>query len=83
MENRRWKGNLCPVRNIDIPDKRQFEVIWIVAGWKTTQTALSRSQGNASLSADIKPGATVEWTLRWPEQAAWLGYNVVVKVAAN
>jgi hypothetical protein len=54
-----------------------------VAGWKTTQTALSRSQGNASLSADIKPGATVEWTLRWPEQAAWLGYNVVVKVDAN
>ena len=66
-----------------ILDERQFEVIWSVDGWTTTQTTLSRSLGSAGFSADIKPGCTVEWTLHWPEQDAWLGYNVEVKVDAD
>jgi glucoamylase len=69
-----------------ILDDRQFQVIWTVDGWKTTQTTLSRSLGSVGYSADIPPTAgsrSVQWTLRWPEQDAWLGYNVEVKVDAD
>ncbi len=66
-----------------IMDERQFEVIWTTDGWQTTQVELSRSLGSAGFSADIEPGGTVEWTLHWPEQDAWLGYNVEVKVDAS
>jgi len=66
-----------------ILNERQFEVIWSADGWQTTQVALSRSLGSAGFSADIQPGGTVEWTLHWPEQDAWLGYNVEVKVDAD
>jgi len=66
-----------------ILNERQFEVIWSADGWQTTQVALSRSPGSAGFSADIQPGGTVEWTLHWPEQDAWLGYNVEVKVDAD
>jgi glucoamylase len=68
-----------------ILDERQFEVIWTRDHWQTTEKAISRSLGNAVYSADIPPIAgskAVEWTLHWPEQDAWLGYNVEVKVDA-
>jgi glucoamylase len=69
-----------------ILDEKQFQVIWTVDGWKTTQTTLSRSLGRVGYSADIPPVAgnrSLEWTMRWPEQDAWLGYNVEVKVDAD
>jgi glucoamylase len=69
-----------------ILDGRLFAVIWTDDGWKTKCKSLSRSLGSAGFSADITPGAgsaAVEWTLHWPEQDAWLGYNVEVKVDAN
>jgi glucoamylase len=69
-----------------ILDDRQFMVVWTADGWQTTQTALGRSLGSAGFSADLAPAAgssAVEWTLHWPEQDAWLGYNVEVKVDAD
>ena len=61
----------------------RFEAIWTDDSWQTVQTATSRTMGSAGYSADILPSAgrsEVEWTLRWPEEDAWLGYNVKVKV---
>jgi glucoamylase len=72
----------CTLR---IMDERQFEVTWTTDQWQTTQKTISRSVGYAGYSADIFPVAgtkVVEWTLHWPEQDAWLGYNVEVKVDA-
>jgi glucoamylase len=69
-----------------ILDDRQFEAIWTADGWKTKQTALGRGLGSAGFSADIPPtpgSGAVEWTMHWPEQDAWLGYNVEVKVDAD
>ena len=61
-----------------------FEVIWSADGWKTTQTNLSRSLGSAGYSADISTAPNqasggLSWTLHWPEQDRWLGYNVEIK----
>jgi len=72
----------CTLR---IMDERQFEVTWTDDQWQTTQKTISRSVGYAGYCADIFPIAgskAVEWTLYWPEQDAWLGYNVEVKVDA-
>ena len=69
-----------------IIDDRQFQVIWSTDGWLTTQTTISRSLARAGFSADIPPeigSKAVEWTLYWPEQTAWLGYNIEVKVEGN
>ncbi|HTU43660.1 MAG TPA: hypothetical protein VMF91_01265, partial [Bryobacteraceae bacterium] len=66
-----------------ILDERRFDATWTDDGWQTIHTANSRTLGSAGYSADIAPAAgscEVEWTLRWPEQDAWLGYNVKVKV---
>jgi glucoamylase len=68
-----------------ILDEHQFEVTWTTDQWQTTQKTISRNVGYAGYCADIFPIAgskAVEWTLRWPEQDAWLGYNVEVKVDA-
>jgi len=72
----------CTLR---ILDERQFEVTWTTDQWQTTQKTISRSVGYAGYCADIFPIAgskAAEWTLYWPEQDAWLGYNVEVKVDA-
>ncbi len=69
-----------------ILDERIFLLVFTRDGWKTTEKLLSRTVGNVGASADIIPGPgveAVEWTLYWPEQDAWLGYNVVVKVDAT
>jgi len=66
-------------------DDGRFEVAWTEDGWQTIHTAKSHARGSAGHSVDIAPtaGSTqVEWTLRWPEKNAWLGYNVKVKVDA-
>ena len=70
-----------------ILDGRRFELVWSADGWQTTQTEASRSLGSAGYSAEIAAGAESEvaisqWTLHWPEQDGWLGYNVEVKVDA-
>jgi hypothetical protein len=66
-----------------ILDEKRFEVIWSADGWQTKQTAISRSLGSAGYSAEISGGAenkALDWTLHWPEQDAWLGYNVEVLI---
>jgi glucoamylase len=72
-----------------ILDDARFEVVWSTDGWKTTQDALSRSLGNAGYSADLPTDSSHEtngesgglsWTLHWPEQNRWLGYNLEVKI---
>jgi glucoamylase len=69
-----------------ILDEERFEVTWTDDGWQTMHTANSRALGSAGHTADIAPKAEsgeVDWTLRWPEKDAWLGYNVKVKVDAT
>ena len=66
-----------------ILNEKQFEVIWSGDGWATKHKAVSRSLGSAGYSADITPGpesSGLQWTLYWPEQNGWLGYNMDVKV---
>ncbi|HUB51956.1 MAG TPA: glycoside hydrolase family 15 protein [Terracidiphilus sp.] len=72
-------------RTLRILDDRRFDVVWTCDGWQTKLTAASRGLGSAGFSADIAPGpgaAELEWTLHWPEQDTWLGYNVKVKIDA-
>ena len=72
-------------KTLRILDEGRFELTWTDDGWQTTRTTNSRSMGNAGYSADIAPEAgrsELEWTLRWPEKDAWLGYNVKLKVDA-
>jgi glucoamylase len=69
-----------------ILDRGYFEVIWTQDGWRTVEQARSRALGSGGFSADIKPATevhSVEWTLHWPDQDAWLGYNVGVKIIAD
>jgi hypothetical protein len=71
--------------SLRILDECQFEVISTADHWKTTQKAISRSLGSTGYSAGTSSTASsraVEWTLHWPEQDAWLGYNIEVKVVA-
>jgi glucoamylase len=81
-----------PIRRIEagktlrILDERQFDVVWSADGWQTTHITPSRSLGSAGYSADIAAGAeggALEWTLHWPDDDSWLGYNVEVKVDAT
>jgi glucoamylase len=72
-------------RKLRILDDKRFEVVWTSDGWKSKQSTDSRGLGSAGFSADIDPadGASeLEWTMHWPEQDAWLGYNVKVKIDA-
>lgn len=83
---RRPIQSMAASSTLRIIDERQFEVIWSTDGWTSTQNALSRSLGSAGFSADLPPSAgarSVEWTMHWTEQDAWLGYNVVVTVDAD
>ena len=66
-----------------ILDEKHFAAVWSDDGWKTTHTTPSRSLGSAGFSADIAPGAQsgkLEWTMHWPDQERWLGYNVEVEI---
>jgi glucoamylase len=72
-------------KTLRILDGQDFEVVWTDNGWKTKQTMACRALGCAGYSADIAPTAgsgEVEWTLYWPQQDAWLGFNVKVKIEA-
>jgi glucoamylase len=76
-----------------ILDDERFEVVWTDDGWKTKSVVTSRNLCSAGHSADIVPhtngnGAAAEssglsWTLRWPEQNRWLGYNVEIKIESK
>jgi glucoamylase len=82
---RRPIQSIAAGNTLRILDERQFEVIWTTDQWKTSEKTISRSLGSIGYSADISPNAgskAVEWTFHWPEQDAWLGYNVEVKVDA-
>jgi glucoamylase len=68
-----------------ILDGERFEVRWSDDGWRTVHYPISRSLGCAGHSADISPAAKQEsgglsWTLYWPDQNRWLGYNVDIKI---
>jgi glucoamylase len=70
-------------KTLRILDDRLFRVIWTDDGWQTNRTTASRGLGSAGFSADIKPARAsreVEWTIQWPDQNTWLGYNVKVKI---
>jgi glucoamylase len=69
-----------------ILDEKKFELIWSADGWQTAHATASRSLGSAGHSAEIAAAAesgALEWTLHWPEQDSWLGYNVEVKIDAE
>jgi glucoamylase len=80
-----------PIQSMDagetlrILDDGHFEAVWTCDSWQTKHIASSRSLGNAGYSVDIAPGpesSELEWTLHWPDQDAWLGYNVKVRIDA-
>jgi hypothetical protein len=88
---RRPIQKIAPGDTLRIIDDAQFEVVWSVDHWKTTQTTVSRSLGNAGYSADLstaplsetapnQESSDLSWTLHWPEQNRWLGYNVDIKI---
>lgn len=69
-----------------ILDENYFEVTWTEDGWKTEHKTPSRGLGSSGFSLDIVPATdsgAVQWTMHWPEQDRWLGYNVEVKVDAQ
>ena len=79
-----------------ILDENRFDLLWSADGWQSHETVSSRSLGSAGYSADIAPAPRVDhqemsnlgpgnvsFTLHWPEQSRWLGYNVEVKVDAS
>jgi glucoamylase len=70
-----------------ILDENRFNLVWSNDGWQTTHTTESRSLASAGFSADIgpAPGQTggLVWTLQWPEQDRWLGYNVEIQVGPS
>jgi glucoamylase len=60
-------------------------VVWTKDHWKTTQSTMGRSLGSAGYSADVCTAGTDEsgvlsWTLHWPGQNRWLGYNVEISI---
>jgi len=67
-------------------DEARFDVVWSCDGWQTVKTTSAKSFGYSGFSADLAPpaeAAQIEWTMRWPEQDRWLGYNVEVKIEGN
>ena len=68
-----------------ILDADKFTVRWSADGWRTVEDTPSRSLGCAGHSADIslaanQAGSGLSWTLYWPEQNRWLGYNVDIRI---
>jgi glucoamylase len=83
-----------PIQKIDagetlrIVDDTKFEVVWTADNWKTMQSTPSRSLGNAGYSADLSTAhypqsSGLSWTLHWPEQNRWLGYNVDITIESR
>jgi glucoamylase len=72
-------------QTLRILDDNRFEAVWSADEWKTTQIANSHPLGSAGYCADLATGSNAEsggllWTLHWPEQGRWLGYNVEVTI---
>jgi glucoamylase len=68
-----------------ILDDAKFEAVWSADNWQTVHTTPSDSLGNAGYCADLSTapnhaGGGLSWTLHWPEQNRWLGYNVETKI---
>ena len=67
-----------------ILDPEHFEVVWTADDWKTTQNVASRELGSAGFSADVgtadQASGGLSWTLHWPGQNRWLGYNVDISI---
>jgi glucoamylase len=68
-----------------ILDEEQFELVWTADNWKSTHRLLSNSVGDCGYSAEVstapdQAGGDLSWTLHWPEQNRWLGYNVETKI---
>jgi len=72
-------------KTLRILDDGLFEVVWTDDGWQTKHATPSHPFGSAGFSADVTPAAgraELEWTMHWPEQDGWLGYNVKVRIEA-
>jgi glucoamylase len=74
-----------PGTTLRIHDDTRFEMTWTNDDWKTTHATASRSMGSSGFTVDIATdqslaGHRLLWTLHWPEQDRWLGYNVEVKI---
>jgi glucoamylase len=88
LEITNWRRSIQRIdagSTLRILDEKQFDVVWSADGWQTVHTTASRSMISAGYSADIAAGTengVIEWTMHWPEQDSWLGYNVEVKVDA-
>lgn len=71
-------------KRLRIVDRDQFQVIWTVDGWTTRQAADSKSAGYPGFFAEITTQSGqqghIEFTLYWPQQHRWLGYNFTVQV---
>ncbi|HEV2324505.1 MAG TPA: glycoside hydrolase family 15 protein [Terracidiphilus sp.] len=64
----------------------RFEIMWTGDGWKSTRKTVSSAFGYCGFSADITPpedSSLLVWTMHWPDEDRWLGYNVEVKMEGN
>ena len=81
--NHRPIQKIKPGDTLRILQEGRFDAIWSADNWKTKHVASSRSLGSAGHCADIVPDAPaggLSWTLHWPEQDRWLGYNIETKI---
>jgi glucoamylase len=76
-------------QTLRILDDARFDVIWTNDNWQTNRTDHCRSLGSAGFGADISTSAAgkadstghgLSWTLHWPDEDRWLGYNVDIAI---
>jgi glucoamylase len=76
-------------QTLRILDDVRFDVICTQDNWQTSHAVHCRSLGSAGFSADIptspagkadSSGHGLSWTLHWPDEDRWLGYNVEIAI---
>ena len=81
-----------PIQRVDagdtlrILDGERFELLWTADAWQTINIPRVREFGSGGFSADIETGSgsgQISWTLRWPGQDRWLGYNVTIEIVSS
>jgi len=70
-----------------IMDQKRFSVTYTTDNWATKTELDSRVVGLPGAFADIptaqSPLGTVIFTLYWPEENRWLGYNCEISIQAE
>jgi glucoamylase len=65
----------------------EFQLVWSVDNWATTQHYNSRMVGSAGHYADIPSAGNqsgqIEWTFFWPIQQRWEGRNFSVRLESS